>query len=105
MTVVFIKPQLRVCAGRAEVTGVILPFMVTPTTDAWQMPVTVADELVKGLLGLLNEVAEWFHCLTTLSQTLTFGLLPLKSALFIFPLLLGFGCVIHSFSMYTGTFI
>jgi len=41
MAVVFVKAQLRVRAGRAEMPGVILPVMVAAAADARKMTIPV----------------------------------------------------------------
>lgn len=94
MAVVFIEAQLRVSAGRAVMPSVVLPVMVATAADARQMPIPVPDEFIECLLGLLDEVTEWFYCLATfgLLRPLFFRLLALTPhfrALRIFPSLGG----------------
>lgn len=78
---------------KAPVLSIVVPCY--NEQDVFSLCLNELSSRINEMKDKGNEVAEWFHCLTTLSQTLTFGLLPPKSALFIFPLLLGFGCVIH----------
>lgn len=83
MAVVLIEAQLRVRAGGAVMSCVVLPVMVASAADARKMAIPVPDEFVECLLGLLDEVAERLHCLAT------FGLLrPLLFRLFALALLL-----------------
>lgn len=79
MAVVLVKAQLRVGAGSAVMPCVVLPVMMATAADARQMPIPVPDEFVECLLGLLDEVAEWLHCLAAfcLLCSLLFRLLAL----------------------------
>ncbi|MNL78334.1 hypothetical protein D3C87_2046910 [compost metagenome] len=56
MAVIFIEAQLRIGSGSAEVPGMILPFVMTVTADAWQMTIPVPNEIVKCLLSLADEI-------------------------------------------------
>jgi hypothetical protein len=83
MAVVFVKAQLRICAGRTEMPRVILTFVVAIAADARQVAIPEPDEFVESLLGVLDEVTKRLDCLAA------FGLLgPLHFLLFALALLL-----------------
>ena len=105
MAVVLIKAQFRAGPGRAEVSGVILAVMVAAATNARQIPVPVPDKLVESVLCLLDEVTQGLHCYPALGLPLAIGSFFLQTALFLFPLLLGFGSIVGGLTVYAGAFI
>lgn len=98
MTVVFIEAQLRVSAGRSEMTSMILSVVVAATTDARQVTIPVPDELVKRLLSLSDEIAQRLNRLPAFGLALTFNLLDSL----LFPLSFCLRSIIRYFSVTAG---